>query len=208
MALVTNETKHVYIVDDDTLVRQSIHSWLSTGGYAPRSFSTPLDFIEDLPNLEPGCALLDVRMPVLDGIEALEKYGDRLSKIEVIMMTGHADVDMAVAAMKLGATDFIEKPFKPNVLMAALENAFEKLIGRASKAEQATLATARIGTLTNREREVLTGISSGLSNKLIAYELNLSVRTVEMHRANVMKKLGVRSQAQLVKLAMEAAPPT
>lgn len=200
----TVENRFVYIVDDDVLMRQSIHAWLSAKGYALRSFATPMDFLDDLENLKPGCALLDVRMPIINGIQILEQHGLRLRQMEVIMMTGHADVGMAVAAMKLGASDFIEKPFKPNTLIKAIEKALETLTLRIDEVKQSNFANSLIGSLTPREREVLAKLSSGYPNKLIAYELNLSVRTVEMHRANIMKKLGVRSQAQLVKLALEA----
>ncbi len=195
----------IYVVDDDILVRQSIHSWLSIKGYVPRSFATPLDFLEDLDNLEPGCALLDVRMPIIDGIQILEQHGSRLQRMAVIILTGHADVGMAVTAMKLGANDFIEKPFKQDTLIKAIEKAFETLTVRIDAIEQSNLANSLVGSLTPRERQVLFKISSGSPNKIIAYELNLSVRTVEMHRANIMKKLGVRSQAQLFSISTQSS---
>lgn len=195
----------VYIVDDDSLVRQSIYSWLSGNGYDLRAFASPIDFLEDLENLEPGCALLDVRMPMIDGIQILEQHGARLQQMEVIMMTGHADVGMAVAAMKLGASDFIEKPFKPSTVITTVENALETLNVRMGEFHQANLAKSLIASLTQREREVLAKLSSGCPNKIIAYELDLSVRTVEMHRANIMKKLGVRSQAKLFSIAAQAS---
>lgn len=198
------ESKCVYIIDDDNLIRQSVYHWLSARGYVPRSFSAPLDFVDELECLTPGCALLDVRMPVIDGIQMLEQYGARMQHLELIMMTGHADVGMAVTAMKLGATDFIEKPVKLDRLTDALENAFKNLTVRLGKTQQTASANSRLSVLTPRELEILQGLCAGLSNKLIAFELNISVRTVEMHRANAMKKLGVRSQGQLIKLVLQA----
>lgn len=198
------ESRRVYIVDDDILIRQSVHFWLSVKGFDPRSFATPLDFLDEVEKLKPGCALVDVRMPVINGIQMLEQHGLRLQHMEIIMMTGHADVGMAVAAIKLGAVDFIEKPFKPEKLIEAIDRAYQNLPNRIDKVRTASLAKSLISSLTPRERDVLKGLSSGFSNKLIAYELNLSVRTIEMHRANVMKKLGVRSQAELVKLALDS----
>lgn len=200
----TVENKCVYIVDDDILIRQAIHAWVAAKGYDPRSFATPLNFLDELDILKPGCALLDVRMPIIDGIQILEQHGSRLQQMKIIMMTGHADVCMAVAAMKLGANDFIEKPFGRSTVIQAIDTAFQSLTVQTDKALRTNLAKSLIGSLTQRESEVLGKLSSGTPNKLIAYELNISVRTAEMHRANIMKKLGVRSQAQLVKLAIEA----
>lgn len=136
MTLEAVSSKCVYIVDDDALVRQSIHFLLSIKGFAPRSFVTPLDFLEDIDNLKPGCALLDVRMPIIDGIQMLEQHGLRLQQMEVIMMTGHADVGMAVNAMKLGAVDLIEKPFKQDALIEAIERAHQRLSVRVVDATQ------------------------------------------------------------------------
>ena len=130
------DSQCVYIVDDDALVRQSIHFLLSIKGYAPRSFATPLDFLENIDNLKPGCALLDIRMPVINGIQILEQHGLRLQQMEVIMMTGHADVGMAANAMKLGAVDLIEKPFKQDKLIEAIERAHQRLSVRFADTTQ------------------------------------------------------------------------
>lgn len=127
MTLDAADSKYVYIIDDNFFVSQSIHFWLSVRGYDPRSFATPVDFLEDLDNLKPGCVLLDVRMPTINGIQMLEKYGFRLQQMKVIMMTGHADVGTALTAMELGAVDLIEKPFKPDVLIEAIEKSFQNL---------------------------------------------------------------------------------
>lgn len=199
--------KPVYIVDDDALVRRSVHIWLSDRDFEPRSFSGPLDFIEELPNLRPGCALIDVRMPELGGIELVRTHSTALRHFAVIMMTGHGDVEMAVEAMKLGAVDFIEKPFTLNCLSSALEAASDGLANRMDTVHKTESAARLIGALTTRESDVLSGLLSGLSNKSLAHDLGLSPRTVEMHRSNVMKKLQTRSLSETLKLALEAGFP-
>ncbi len=201
------EKKWVYIVDDDPLVRRSVHIWLSARNFEPRSFSSPIDFLEELPNLKPGCALLDVRMPEMDGIELVQKHSLLLQHFAVIIMTGHGDIQMAVQAMKLGAIDFIEKPFKQEQLVRALETASDRLSTRMSAIYRTESAGLLISSLTDRETDVLSGLVSGLSNKSVAHELGLSPRTVEMHRSNVMKKLQTRSLSDAVKLALDAGFP-
>ena len=201
------DKKWVYIVDDDPLVRRSVHIWLSARNFEPRSFSGPNDFLEELPNLKPGCALLDVRMPELDGIELVRTHSVQLQHFAVVMMTGHGDVEMAVQAMKLGAVDFIEKPFKQEHLIRALEVASDRLSSRLGTVYKTESAGLLISSLTNRESEVLGGLVSGLSNKSLAHQLGLSPRTVEMHRSNVMKKLHTRSLSDALKLALDAGFP-
>lgn len=201
------EKKWVYIVDDDPLVRRSVHIWLSARNFEPRSFSGPIDFLEELPNLKPGCALLDVRMPELNGMELVRANRVLLQHFAVIMMTGHGDVEMAVQAMKLGAVDFIEKPFKQEHLVRVLEFASDRLLSHMSKVYKTESAGLLISSLTNREVDVLGGLLAGLSNKSLAHELGLSPRTVEMHRSNVMKKLRTRTLSETLKLAMDAGFP-
>ncbi len=125
-----HDIKQVYIVDDDKFVRESTHLWLSVYGYRPTSFSTPKEFVDRLADLEPGCALLDLRMPVLNGIQILEQYGSQLQHLAIIIMTGHAETDVAKHAIKLGAVDFIEKPFKQNKLIEAIDLAISGLSRR------------------------------------------------------------------------------
>lgn len=199
--------KPVYIVDDDALVRRSVHMWLSEHNFEPRSFSGPIDFIEELPNLRPGCALIDVRMPDLDGIELVRTHIVALRHFAVIMMTGHGDIEMAVEAMKLGAVDFIEKPFTLDPLLRALEVASDRLTNRLDMVQKTESAARLIAALTTREADVLSGLLSGLSNKSLAHDLGLSPRTVEMHRSNVMKKLQTRSLSETLKLALDAGFP-
>ncbi len=200
----SSERKWVYIVDDDPLVRRSVHIWLSARHFEPRSFSSPIDFLEELPNLKPGCALLDVRMPEMDGIELVQKHSRLLQHFAVIIMTGHGDIEMAVHAMKLGAIDFIEKPFKQEQLVRALETASDRLSSRLAAIYRTESAGLLVSSLTNREADVLSGLVAGLSNKSVAHELGLSPRTVEMHRSNVMRKLQTRSLSDAVKLALDA----
>ena len=198
------EKKLVYIVDDDALVRRSVHIWLSARNFEPRSFSGPIDFLEELPNLKPGCALLDVRMPELDGIELVRTHSLALQHFAIVIMTGHGDIEMAVQAMKLGAVDFIEKPFKQEQLIRALEIASDRLSRRMSTMYRTESAGLLISSLTNREGDVLSGLLSGRANKSLAHELGLSPRTVEMHRSNVMKKLKTKSLSEALQLALDA----
>lgn len=204
----TPVNKPVYIVDDDALLRRSVHIWLAERDFEPRSFSGPIDFVEELPNLKPGCALIDVRMPELDGIELVRTHSSALRHFAVIMMTGHGDIEMAVEAMKLGAVDFIEKPFTLNPLLSALEVASTRLTNRLNMVHKTESAARLIGALTTRETDILTGLLSGLSNKSLAQDLGLSPRTVEMHRSNVMKKLRTRSLSETLKLALDAGFPS
>ena len=201
------EKKLVYIVDDDALVRRSVHIWLSARNFEPRSFSGPIDFLEELPNLKPGCALLDVRMPELDGIELVRTHSLALQHFAIVIMTGHGDVEMAVQAMKLGAVDFIEKPFRQDQLIRALEIASDRLSSRVSTMYRTESAGLLISSLTNREADVLNGLLSGLANKSIAHKLGISPRTVEMHRYNVMKKLGIKSLSEALQIALDADFP-
>lgn len=197
----------VYIIDDDPLLRRSVHIWLSGCGFEPRSFSGPIDFIEELPNLKPGCALIDVRMPQIDGIELVREHNAALQHFAVIMITGHGDIAMAVEAMKLGAVDFIEKPFALDPLLLVLGDASDRLASRMTTVQKSEHAATLISTLTTREADILRGLLNGLSNKSLAHELALSPRTVEMHRSNLMKKLQTRSLSETLQLALDAGFP-
>ncbi|GGI71293.1 transcriptional regulatory protein FixJ [Polymorphobacter multimanifer] len=194
----------VFVVDDDPLVRESTDMWLTSAGYQVEQFEDPGAFLEALPDLEPGCVLLDMRMPGLDGLAVLEKAQPWLSAHPVIVMTGHGDVALAVRVMKLGAADFIEKPFRRPDLLATLDQAFQELEGKPGNTAERQEAVRLIGGLTPRESDVLQGLMEGLSNKSLAQRLDLSPRTVEMHRANMMKRLGVRSLSEALKLGLVA----
>lgn len=194
----------VYVVDDDTMVRRSLVFLLRTARYEARPYVSGSDLLDDLPDIPPGVVLLDIRMPGVDGLEVIERMTDWLDRFPVVAMTGHGDVSTAVAAMKHGATDFLEKPFDDRLLIDTLEGAFsDNGFGEAQAAERQR-AREQVDELSARERQVLQGLLSGLPNKLVARELDLSVRTVEMHRANMMRRLDVKSLPDALRLAILA----
>ncbi|MEJ7928077.1 response regulator FixJ [Sphingobium sp. AN641] len=197
-------TQPIYIVDDDDAIRRSLSFMLKTGGHAVRSFSGGADFLKDVAGLEPGCVLLDVRMPDIDGLEVQRELRARGILLPVIIMTGHGDVGMAVAAMKAGATDFIEKPFEKAALLEAIDAAVAQIAAHKDGATRGREARARLNVLTDRERDVLKGLVDGLPNKSIAYDLGISPRTVEIHRANLMQKLSVRSLSEALRIAFQS----
>lgn len=196
--------RNVYVVDDDRDVRSSISFMLGTADLASRPFADGEDFLSGLDEVSPGCILLDVRMPKMDGFQVMAELEKRSVDWPIIVMTGHGEVPVAVRAMKMGAIDFIEKPFSEDVLMASIERAFALLQDRGGKADGKRMALERVALLTRREREVLEGLIGGLSNKMIARELEISLRTVEMHRANMMDRLQVASLAEALSLAVQA----
>ncbi|MBA3677502.1 MAG: response regulator [Sphingosinicella sp.] len=191
----------IYIVDDDRDVRSSISFMLGTSGTRSRPFASGGDFIDSLDHLEPGCILLDVRMPDIDGIEVLGELARRDISWPVIIMTGHGEVALAVETMKLGAIDFLEKPFEEDLLHASLQRAAALLETEAGESERRREAKSRVASLTEREREVLRGLLAGMPNKLIAHRFGISLRTAEMHRANMMQRLGVKSLADALRIA-------
>jgi two-component system response regulator FixJ len=203
-APVTSTQSIVYIVDDDRDVRSSISFMLGIAGMRTRPFASGLDFIDSLEHLEPGCILLDVRMPDIDGVEVLEELAKREITWPVIIMTGHGEVSLAVQTMKLGALDFLEKPFEEDLLQTCLGRASAALAKDTGEADIRREAKVRIERLTERERDVLQGLVGGLSNKLIAHRLGISLRTAEMHRANMMHRLGVKSLADALRIASQA----
>ena len=183
----------VHVVDDDEAIRRSISFLLKTGGYAVRLYASGTEFLAESNRLDRGCILLDVRMPDVDGMEVQQRLRECGVLLPVIIMTGHGDIDMAVRAMKAGAVDFIEKPFERALLLEALESAQERLDLDVLSDRRCEDARARLNILTAREREVLKGMVDGQPNKTIAYDLGISTRTVEINRANLMKKLEVQS---------------
>lgn len=200
----------VHVVDDDEAVRDSLTLLLESSGFTVRAYGSATDLLRAPPHA-PGCVLTDVRMPEIDGLELQRRLSGSGSRIPVIVMTGHADVPIAVEAMKAGAADFLEKPFNDDELLGSVTRAVES--SQRSSDEAAALAdiNARLATLTPREREVLQGLVAGLPNKTIAYDLGSSPRTVEVHRARVMEKMNARSLAELVRMTIavagEGAPP-
>jgi len=197
-------THLVYVVDDDRDVRRSLSFMLGASDIRSHPFASGEDFLEALDDLEPGCVLLDLRMPQIDGFHVMAELGKRDIDWPVIVMTGHGEVSIAVRAMKLGAVDFIEKPFDEGLLLSSLERAFGLLKDRGEKAERKRLARDRIAALTTREHEVLQGLMAGLPNKVLARRLGISLRTVEMHRANMMDRLQAGSLAEALTLAVQA----
>lgn len=190
------EDRSIYVVDDDREIRLSLSFQLSTLGYSCTPFGRAADFLGALEHLKPGCILLDIRMAGMDGIETLAALQELNVEWPVVMMTGHADVSVAVAAMKGGAVELLEKPFEEALLVAALDKAFGTLSERLERSSHFAAIHGKLKTLSPRERDVLAHLTAGEPNKLIADALGLSVRTVEMHRANLLPKLGVRSTAE------------
>lgn len=198
------KTRLVHLVDDEEAIRRSAAFMLRTSGLRVKTYESGLEFVKASTALERGCVLLDIRMPGVDGLEVQEALKQRGVLLPVVIMTGHGDVALAVHAMKAGAVDFIEKPFEKQVLLDALHQGFELLERRTFGNERASEASIRLQALTQREREVLDGLSQGLPNKTIAYELGISPRTVEIHRANVMAKLSVKSLSEALRIAFAA----
>lgn len=199
-----SERKRIHLVDDEESVRRSTSFLLRTSGYDVDTYPSGVDFLQKVADAKPGCILLDVRMPEMDGIEVQAELARRGVALPVIVLTGHGDVGTAVAAMKGGAIDFLEKPFERDALVEALERGFERMEqGEAAAAGQAD-AIQRIGLLSPREQDVLRGLVRGHPNKTIAYDLGISPRTVEVHRANAMAKLGARSLSEALRLAFAA----
>jgi two-component system response regulator FixJ len=199
-----SDTYPIYVVDDDEAIRRSLSFLLKTSGFAVTLFDGGLPFLKDAADLPQGCVLLDVRMPDMDGLEVQRELRARGVMLPVVIMTGHGDVDMAVAAMKAGASDFIEKPFDKQSLLACIEAARKQSIAARGASARAQEAQARLNVLTDRERDVLDGLVEGLPNKSIAYDLGISPRTVEIHRANLMQKLEVKSLAEALRIAFHA----
>ena len=194
----------IHVVDDDEAIRRSLSFLLKTSGFAVRLYDGGTAFLKEAGNLEPGCVLLDVRMPDIDGLAVQAKLRAKGVMIPVVIMTGHGDVDLAVAAMKGGASDFIEKPFEKAALLACIEAAMQQAFAQRGTGARAEEARDRLNVLTDREREVLQGLVRGLPNKTIAYDLGISPRTVEIHRANLMTKLEVRSLAEALRIAFQS----
>lgn len=199
-----SEVKLVHLVDDDDSIRRSVGFMLKTSGYHVNSYASGTDLLKEARKLEPGCILLDIRMPGLDGLAVQQQLQSAGVSFPVIIMTGHGDITLSVRAMKAGAIDFIEKPFEKAVLLSAVEEGLASMARSDSDRERSRDATVRLEVLTSRERQVLDGLAEGLPNKSIAYDLGISPRTVEIHRANLMAKLKVRSLSEALRLAFAA----
>ena len=198
------ELRLVHLVDDDEAIRRSVGFALKTSGFHVRAYENGVELLKSAAHLEPGCILLDIRMPGMDGLEVQSALREKGILLPVIIMTGHGDVTLAVQAMKAGAVDFIEKPFEKTVLLSAIEHGIERLKQAATSVDRADEAAVRLQALTAREREVLDGLAKGLPNKTIAYDLGISPRTVEIHRANLMSKLDAKSLSDALRIAFAA----
>ena len=194
----------VYLVDDDESVRRSLSFMLSTARLKVESFASGTAFLKEVKDLSPGCILLDIRMPEIDGLEVQAELTQRGIAWPVIVMTGHGDVETAVKAMKAGAVDFIEKPFEKQLMLDALEEGFVRLGRNDTRSTRREQALLQLNCLTAREQDVLKGLVDGYPNKTIGYDLGISSRTVEIHRANLMKKLEVNNLSDLLRIAFSA----
>ncbi len=194
----------VHVIDDDEAMRDSIAFLLETADLTARGYESAVAFLSALPDIAPGCIVTDVRMPEMSGIELVKRLNESGVVHPIIMITGHADVPLAVEAMKAGVADFIEKPFDDEVLLQAIRQAMAR--GADRQAEQAARegVLARIDSLSGRERDVLDGLVAGHGNKVIAFDLGISPRTVEIYRANLMTKMGAASLSELVRMTLLA----
>jgi len=194
----------VYVVDDDAAMRESLEFLLDAAGYSVTTFDSAADFLQQLPRLTFGCIVSDIRMPGIDGMELLRDVKAGRAEMPIIIMTGHGDIPLAVEAIKLGALDFLEKPFEDERMIGAIRTALERGKAAAKDEVVASDVTARIASLSQRERQVMDGIVAGLSNKQMARDYDISPRTIEVYRANVMTKMQARSLSELVRTALRA----
>jgi len=199
-----NASQRIYIVDDDEAVRDSLGFQLEAAGYDVRTFSSGIDFLNRAPGLPPGCVILDVRMPDIDGLEVQIRLAEMKQSLPIVLITGHGEVPLAVRAMRAGAVDFVEKPFSEEAILESIRLAANRSVTLAIPDEHAEAAASRLKLLSSREREVLERLVAGLPNKTIACGLGISPRTVESHRARVMDKMQARSLSELVRRAMAA----
>ena len=195
----------VHIIDDDIAVQQSLAFLLSAAGLAVRVHESAVAFLEVAAGVREGCIVTDIRMPEMDGLELQRQLRQRRINLPVIVMTGHGDVALAVEAMKAGAADFIEKPFDDEVLLAAIRSALAQHATEAERGAKGVEIFRRLALLSGREKEVLDGLVAGKPNKIIAHNLGISSRTVEVYRANVMTKMQANSVSELVRMVLADA---
>ncbi len=199
----TNRLPTAYVVDDDESIR-TLWRWLmESNGVAVRTFATATEFIESYRSGDAGCLVLDLKLPGMSGLELQEYLNSKGIEIPIVFVTGHGDVPAAVSALKGGAVDFIEKPFSHREVLSIIENALQRDAENREKRVRRARIAGRLAMLTEREREVLQRVIEGKPNKIIAADLDISMKTVEFHRAKVMEKMGVTSVAELVQFAMQ-----
>lgn len=201
-----SEPAHVFVVDDDQGMRESLRFLLESAGFAVETYASARAFLDAGGAGKSGCLVTDVRMPEMNGLELQEKLAAEGSRLSVILMTGHADVPMAVGAMRAGAFDFIEKPFADDALIDSIRRALEKARAREKVAPAPADLERRLATLTPREREVLDHLVRGSQHKVIAHALDISPRTIEVHRARIMQKMEARNLAHLVQIMLTGGP--
>ena len=194
----------IYVIDDDDAARHSLEFLLKTAGLTVRGFDGAKAFLDVLPQIKSGCIITDVRMPEITGIDLLRKVKESGAKIPVIVITGHGDISLAVEAMKIGAVDFLEKPFDDDALLAAVRGSLSRNADTAQRNAELSQINDKLAALSNRERQVLEGLVAGKANKVIAFDLGISPRTVEIYRANLMTKMSANSLSDLVRMAMTA----
>ena len=204
MAAQTEQSPTVFIVDDDAAIRFAMQALMDSVNLSHEIFASADEFLEKIGDQRPGCLVLDIRMPGLGGLELQEELINRGNTLPIIFITGHGDVPMAVEAMQKGAVDFIQKPFRDQELLDRIREALATDEERREAQQHHAEVAGRLERLTNREREVFDLVVTGKPNKVIAYELGVSQRTVEIHRARVMEKMQARSLADLVKMHMTA----
>ncbi|HUJ47276.1 MAG TPA: response regulator FixJ [Rhizomicrobium sp.] len=198
----------VFVVDDDAGMRDSLTMLLESSGYHVRAFESAIAFLAGDGPQQSGCVVTDVRMPGMDGLELQEQLRSRQCFLPMILMTGHADVPLAVRAMKAGAVDFLEKPFEDTALLDSVRRALAHVSAAAAADADARTLQQRLAQLTERERQVLDLLVAGKPNKIVAHELSISPRTVEIHRARVMDKMAAKSLAELVRMTLSVKPDT
>ena len=194
----------IHIVDDEESVRKSASFLLRTSGFETRTYPSGTAFLREAETAPPGCILLDIRMPEMDGLEVQRELNARRVAMPVIVLTGHGDIGIAVQAMKAGAVDFLEKPFEKEHLLEAIAAAFARMAEDEDSGAAQRAAQMRVDALSPREQDVLRGLVRGHPNKTIAYDLGISPRTIEVHRANLMGKLKARSLSEALRIAFAA----
>ena len=194
----------VHVIDDDDAARDALRFLLEAAGLTARVYESAAVFLERIDQIEPGCVITDVRMPEISGIELLQRLKDTAVRLPVIVITGHGDISLAVEAMKLGAIDFFEKPYDDEALLAAVRPALNRQEDETKRESLKIEIRSRLAELTTREAQVLKGLVAGKPNKIIAFDLEISPRTVEIYRANVMTKMNAASLSELVRMAILA----
>ena len=202
-----NDQPIVVVVDDDEAVRDSLSMLLESVGIQHRLYSNAMSVLDDLDSLRHGCIVLDIRMPGMSGLELQAELSQREVMLPIIFITGHGDIGMAVKAMRLGALDFIPKPYHEQELLDRIHEALAHDASKRDRVHDHEQLLSRIDTLTKREHQVFDRVAAGQANKVIAQDLGVSERTVEVHRSEVMKKMGARTLAKLVRMHLEAERP-